>query len=416
MKEMEKVRLKDVIDVKKMEEILQNFSDVTGLGAIIATPDGKNITKPINFTEHCLLVRDTLHGKKGCFRSDAELGMLSLQKGGVAISPCHCEIIDLAAPLLVNGKCWGYVLCGQVFLSPPTEEMVKRATDRAKNFGIAPDVYLEKFSKIKVVSQDYLIAAGNMLQVIASYLIELGLNKLMQEKLLEETKRRSEYENIIKTLELKTLQSQVKPHFLFNTLNTAARLAYLENAPRTAELVYSLASLLRYSLRNPDQLVSLKEEISCLKHYLHIQEIRYGDHIKSQIDVPTEIENILLPIMTLQPIVENAIIHGLEEKEEGGIITIRAYQKDETIFIEVRDNGVGIDKKMLEVIKGNIEEGKGHLTGLGLQNVDRRLKMYFGKESGLEITSEKGNGTLVVLKIPIIKKGVENNEIQSNDL
>jgi sensor histidine kinase YesM len=294
--------------------------------------------------------------------------------------------------------------------------MVKRATDRAKNFGIAPDVYLEKFSKIKVVSQDYLIAAGNMLQVIASYLIELGLNKLMQEKLLEETKRRSEYENIIKTLELKTLQSQVKPHFLFNTLNTAARLAYLENAPRTAELVYSLASLLRYSLRNPDQLVSLKEEISCLKHYLHIQEIRYGDHIKSQINIPTEIENILLPIMTLQPIVENAIIHGLEEKEEGGIITIRAYQKDETIFIEVRDNGVGIDKKMLEVIKGNIEEGKGHLTGLGLQNVDRRLKMYFGKESGLEITSEKGNGTLVVLKIPIIKKGVENNEIQSNDL
>ncbi|KUJ90152.1 MAG: histidine kinase [Thermoanaerobacter thermocopriae] len=414
---MGEVKLRDVIDVKKAEEILQNFSDVTGLGAIIATPDGESITKPSNFTEHCLLVRDTLHGKKGCFRSDAELGRLSLQKGGVAISLCHCEIIDLAAPLLVDGKCWGYVLCGQVFLSPPTEEMVKRAIDRAKNFGIAPEVYLEKFLKIKVVPQDYIIVAGNMLQIIASYLIELGLNKLMQEKLLEETKRRSEYENIIKTLELKTLQSQVNPHFLFNTLNTAARLAYLENAPRTAEIIYSLASLLRYSLRNLDQLVALKEEISYLKHYLHIQEIRYKDHIKSQIDVPTEIENVLLPVMSLQPIVENAIIHGLEEKEEGGVINIKAYQKDETIFIEVKDNGVGIDKKMLEVIKNDIEKGKGHTTALGLQNVDRRIKMYFGKEYGLEIRSEKGNGTLVVLKIPIIKKEVgKYNEIQSNDL
>ena len=256
-----------------------------------------------------------------------------------------------------------------------------------------------------------------MLQIIASYLIELGLNKLMQEKLLEETKRRSEYENIIKTLELKTLQSQVNPHFLFNTLNTAARLAYLENAPRTAEIIYSLASLLRYSLRNLDQLVALKEEISYLKHYLHIQEIRYKDHIKSQIDVPTEIENVLLLVMSLQPIVENAIIHGLEEKEEGGVINIKAYQKDETIFIEVKDNGVGIDKKMLEVIKNDIEKGKGHTTALGLQNVDRRIKMYFGKEYGLEIRSEKGNGTLVVLKIPIIKKEVgKYNEIQSNDL
>lgn len=127
------------------------------------------------------------------------------KKGGVAISLCHCEIIDLAAPLLVDGKCWGYVLCGQVFLSPPTEEMVKRAIDRAKNFGIAPEVYLEKFLKIKVVPQDYIIVAGNMLQIIASYLIELGLNKLMQEKLLEETKRRSEYENIIKMSFLKLI-------------------------------------------------------------------------------------------------------------------------------------------------------------------------------------------------------------------
>lgn len=83
--------------------------------------------------------------------------------------------------------------------------------------------------------------------------------------------------------------------------------------------------------------------------------------------------------MSLQPIVENAIIHGLEEKEEGGVINIKAYQKDETIFIEVKDNGVGIDKKMLEVIKNDIEKGKGHTTALGLQNVDRRIKNVLWK-------------------------------------
>ncbi|MGB9817502.1 MAG: sensor histidine kinase [Thermovenabulum sp.] len=397
---MPKYKLKDVINKDKLEEILKKFSEATGLAAIIADKDGVNITAPSKFTNHCNLVRSTEKGRKYCYLSDAKLGKLSLQKGGPATSVCHCELVDLAAPLVVEGQCLGYILCGQVFLKPPDEEKIERARKRAINFGIDPDLYLKSFLEIEIVPEKYIYTAGEMLHIISNYIIELGINRLFQERLLEETKRRSEYENAIKSLELKALQSQVNPHFLFNTLNTAARLAYLENANKTAEIIYSLANLLHYSLRNLNQLVTLKEEISCIKYYLYIQQIRYKDHIKASIDVPEELEKYLIPVMSLQPLVENAIVHGLEKKKEGGEVKINAYEKNSDIYIEIIDDGIGIEEKMIKILKQSKEAIDGHTTGLGIYNVDLRIKRYFGQMYGLNIESKLGEGTKVTVKIP----------------
>lgn len=397
---MPKYKLKDVINKDKLEEILKKFSEATGLAAIIADKDGVNITAPSKFTNHCNLVRSTEKGRKYCYLSDAKLGRLSLQKGGPATSVCHCELVDLAAPLVVEGQCLGYILCGQVFLKPPDEEKIERARKRAINFGIDPDLYLKSFLEIEIVPEKYIYTAGEMLHIISSYIIELGINRLYQERLLEETRRRSEYENAIKSLELKALQSQVNPHFLFNTLNTAARLAYLENANKTAEIIYSLANLLHYSLRNLNQLVTLKEEISCIKYYLYIQQIRFKDHIKASIEVPEELGKYLIPVMSLQPLVENAIVHGLEKKKEGGLLRIVGYEKNSDIYIEIIDDGVGIEEGMIKILKNSKEAINGHTTGLGIHNVDLRIKKYFGSKYGLSIESKLGEGTKVTVKIP----------------
>jgi len=397
--------LVDVIDKHKLREILNKFTEATGLAAIMTDRRGRNITDPSNFTRHCMLVRSTKRGKLGCYASDARLGKLSVKKGGPAIEICHCGIVDLAAPLIVEGRCYGYVLCGQVSMGPPDDKSVENARKRARLFGIDTGEYLKAFMEIKLVPQSQVLSAGEMLHIFSNYIVELGVNSLMQQRLMEEQYRRSELESAVKSLELKALQSQVNPHFIFNTLNMAARLGYLENARQTTEVIYSLASLLRYSIRNLDQFVSLKEEISYIEHYLYIQQIRYKDRIQAHMNIPESLQEFLIPVMSVQPIVENAIKHGLENKKEGGMLDIKAFDEGNTINIDIIDNGVGMSPKRLEEINNPLHEKTGHTTGLGISNVDLRFKRYFGPEYGVTIESKQNAGTKVRLRFPKTMKG-----------
>ncbi len=397
---MASYNLVDVINREKLQEILDKFTEATGLAAILADLRGRNITAPSKFTRHCTMVRSNAKGLLGCYASDARLGRLSMKTGRPAMSLCHCGIVDLAAPLIIDGVCCGYVLCGQVFLQPPDERALNKARQRARRFGLEEKEYMESFLEIEVVPEKRVMAAAEMLYIVASYIVEMGASQLMQARLLAEERRRAELENALRALELKALQSQVNPHFLFNTLNAAARLAYLENASRTGEIVYSLASLLRYSLRNIDKLVCLKDEITHIKHYLYIQEVRYKDRIRAVIEVPEHLGDVLLPVMSLQPLVENAIVHGLEKKEEGGEVKILACEVGDIVKLEVIDNGVGMGREVLERLSRSGPTGTGHTTGLGILNVDLRLKRYFGSPYGLQLESEPGRGTKVTLIFP----------------
>ncbi|AEE92092.1 Histidine kinase [Tepidanaerobacter acetatoxydans Re1] len=393
-------KLTDVIDKIKLREMLAKFTEATDLAAIPCDLTGKNITDPTNFTRHCHMVRSTEMGKKLCYASDEEHGRASMEQGKPIIFPCHCGLMDLAAPIVVEGKCYGYILCGQVFLEPPEAENIRQARVRAEKFGLDVNDYVQSFLEVKVFTKQRLISATEMLNIFSNYIVELGINNLMQQRLLEEERLRLQLENTLHAMELKVLQSQLNPHFLFNTLNTAARLSYLENAKRTEEIIYSLASLLRYSLRNLEQFVSLKEEITYIQHYLHIQKARYQDQLKTTIDVPEKLQDILIPVMTLQPLVENAIIHGLEQKEDNWELIIKAYEEQEMLIIEIIDNGVGMDSKTLNELNNFTRKGKGHITGIGIPNVDIRIKRYFGSEYGIEVDSKLGNGTVTRLTLP----------------
>jgi two-component system LytT family sensor kinase len=393
-------KLTDVIDKVKLRDMLEKFTEATDLAAIPCDLTGKNITDPTNFTRHCHMVRSTEIGKKLCYASDEKHGRISMEQGKPVIFPCHCGLMDLAAPIVVEGKCYGYILCGQVFLEPLEAEDIRRAKIRAKKFGLDVDDYVQSFLDVKVFTKDRLIAATEMLNIFSNYIVELGINNLMQQRLLEEERLRLQLENTLHAMELKVLQSQLNPHFLFNTLNTAARLSYLENAERTGEIIYSLANLLRYSLRNLEQFVTLKEEITYIQHYLHIQKARYQDQLKTAIDVPEKLQDILVPVMTLQPLVENAIIHGLEQKEDNWKLKIKAYEEQVLVVIEIIDNGVGMDNKTLKELNNFTRKGKGHITGIGIPNVDIRIKRYFGSQYGIEVDSRLEDGTITRLTLP----------------
>ncbi|MCZ2258483.1 sensor histidine kinase [Sporosarcina sp. G11-34] len=226
--------------------------------------------------------------------------------------------------------------------------------------------------------------------------------------LVKEIKDQSELDQLLKEMELKHLQNQINPHFLFNTLNTVSKMAYLEDANSTSRLIESVAALLRHSLGNINDQVTLKDEVNIVQDYFRIQQTRFSERVQFITKIDESSLDIEIPRLTLQPLVENAFIHGIEEREEGGIISIKIEQTDEFVVIEVSDDGEGIDKEKIEQLLSLStvkDDHVGHSTGIGLTNVIRRLQLYYQMKNVVEIESEKGQWTTIRLLLPKSGKG-----------
>jgi len=252
---------------------------------------------------------------------------------------------------------------------------------------------------IKVTSKDELKLLTETFNQMRKNIIEL----------VNEIKDKSELDKLLKELELKNLQNQINPHFLFNTLNNIAKMAYLEEAPETTRLIESVSSLLRYNLENIDRPSTLKDEINVVKEYFYIQQTRFGDRISFYTHVDESCMQAPIPRLTLQPIVENAFIHGVESKEEGGNITLSIFKKAEQIYIEVIDDGLGMDPETKARLLNYVNDEdlhqeeqhkrSGHSTGIGVMNVIKRLQLFYQEKDVVEIESELGRGTTFRLKI-----------------
>ncbi|MEW9108326.1 MAG: sensor histidine kinase [Cytobacillus gottheilii] len=211
---------------------------------------------------------------------------------------------------------------------------------------------------------------------------------------------------LLQESQFRGLQSQINPHFLFNTLNTLSKKAYLEGSEETSNLLVSVAGILRYNLKQLDRSVSLQEEVLVLQQYMDIQKARFTDRLQLHIDVDSACLNVPIPALTLQPIIENAVIHAVEPNIEGGVIYFRIKEEGGFVLVEIEDNGNGMpEEKIQQILEERPVQTEGHSTGIGFPNVVKRLRLFYGCEDVIEIISEKGSGTKVVLKIN--KQGVE---------
>lgn len=213
---------------------------------------------------------------------------------------------------------------------------------------------------------------------------------------------------LLKESQLRSLQSQINPHFLFNTLDTLSKKAYLEGSQQTSDLIVSVANLLRYNLRNMDRAVTLQDEVEVLLQYIDIQKARFTDRLRFVQEVDETALFYQIPSLTLQPIIENSVIHAVEPSEEGGTVIFRIYQRDDRIMVEIEDDGAGISekkiKKMLNDTPPEPAKGKGHSTGIGFSNVVRRLRLFYGREDIIDIVSRPGEGTKVILQLPQVRR------------
>lgn len=209
----------------------------------------------------------------------------------------------------------------------------------------------------------------------------------------------------LKDTQLKYLQSQINPHFLFNTLNACAQLAMLEGADRTYTYVQNVADFYRYNVQKKDGVATLAEEIGLVDNYIYIINVRFSGEIHFIKEIEEGVTDVPMPAMILQPLVENSINHGLRDVEWEKKIWLSVYRENNRICVSVRDNGIGISPEQTQSILNNDLNGNGlqeHTTGVGLRNVIGRLRLFYNRDDVMEITSTgSGMGTEVAVFIPV---------------
>jgi len=253
----------------------------------------------------------------------------------------------------------------------------------------------------------------NYLEVNESYKDEVNelikaFNNMMHENniLVNEVYKRNLEK---KSLEIKVLQAEINPHFLYNALDKANWMAFTYNAKDIMKFLKLLSNFYRRSLSGGRSIVSINDEIEHVRSYVDIQKIKTDDQFEVIYNIPPEILNYSIPKITLQPIVENAIIHGIQEADDRkGLIMIEGSINNSIIKLSVKDNGIGMNNDKLKEILINIQKESDSSESYGLKNVNQRIKHYFGDKYGINISSEYGRGTVVEIIFPALIINEEN--------
>ncbi|MDF2545166.1 MAG: histidine kinase [Anaerosolibacter sp.] len=268
--------------------------------------------------------------------------------------------------------------------------------------------YKESNKVLRLFHEGYIFKGVFRLRVPFNHESALAFQKFKEiidtKELIESSKKHAEY---------LALQNQINPHFLYNTLEGIRSEALIEGVDSIANMTEALATFFRYTISNVDKLVSLEDEIANVENYYKIQKFRFEEKLDFQVDFQGDIDKETLkariPKLTLQPIFENAIFHGVERKMGKGILILKVIGTGKRLIITISDNGVGIEEERLSILNKKLrgaslehmKEDK-HEGGIALLNVSNRIKLIFGDEYGLYVYSKLGAGTDVEITIPLI--------------
>jgi two-component system sensor histidine kinase YesM len=234
---------------------------------------------------------------------------------------------------------------------------------------------------------------------------ELGMSfNIMIEKIRELLQSKIKEQENLKKAELRALQAQINPHFLYNTLDTIIWMAEAQKTDQVVEIVSALSNFFRISLSKGRDWITVGEEIERTKSFLTIQRMRYRDIMDFKIEADERVVNNTVLKLILQPLVENALYHGIKNKRRGGTIIVRAMQRNgDEVLLEVEDNGIGFTPEKLDQLQAELSDDSGEEnfdSGFGIGNVNKRIRLYYGKQYGLTVTSEYNVGTCATLIIP----------------
>ncbi len=283
-------------------------------------------------------------------------------------------------------------------ITGPLSSLAKRANEVSRGELDGEPLRIDSKDEVGVVTG----AFNQMVSSLKDY-IEQVKDNVEKESAMKEKELRMNA--ALKDAQLKYLQAQINPHFLFNTLNAGAQLAMLEGADRTNTYIQKMADFFRYNIKKDHELVKIADEIELVDNYVYILNVRFSGDIHFEKNIDEELTGIEIPSMTLQPIIENAVNYGIRNIDWEGLITLSLYRDGDRACISVKDNGIGMPQEKIERILSDeliSSESKGDSNGIGLNNVIARLDLHYNTDNIVNIYSEGENkGTEVVIRIPI---------------
>lgn len=307
----------------------------------------------------------------------------------------NVETISYLMLIIIVTLCSIFIFLFSSYIANPINGLIEISKNLARG-----DLDVKKMEIKSYNEMGLLIETFNHMSVnIRNLVYDLEKKNEVEALLLKEELKNSRMEEMLKESRFLALQSQINPHFLFNTLNTISRSVNFEPPEVTKKLIQSLSQLFRYNLEHDEKCIAIEDELEIVQKYLFIQEFRFHDRLSVSIKMDPCCNNIRIPKLTLQPLVENSLIHGLEDTDRKGIIHIQVKRRGENILIRVFDNGVGIPKKRIdELLNPSFPNRTGLATSVGLGNIIHRIE--FLNRGIINIISKPDCWTMVSISIP----------------
>jgi len=299
---------------------------------------------------------------------------------------------------------FGYVFTN--YLTRPIRQLAIASNLMAKGQFNIDVVTVESKDEVGILANRFNKMNANIKQLVTDLNEKAQVEKMLHEQELHN----AEIQRLLHDAKYTSLQSQINPHYLFNTLNMIARTSMFEGAEKTTRFIQSLSKIFRYHLEDHSKAVSLRREVEIIEEYIFIQNERFSGRIKVDLiyDQSLNLETVFIPCFTIQPLVENGIIHGLESLVEGGRLRIKISSEEGRVHIRIVDNGIGIEQSRLaEILADSHREDT---RGIGIFNVASRLRLFYHADC-MVIRSKPGLGTLVLIDIPNIAITQEEDHI-----
>lgn len=385
-----------------LAEICQNFAESVRLAVTLCDREGNQLIESVRLPAFCVLCAKRQANE--CLRRVADG---SEQEQRFALIQCSFGVFSVQAPIRINDRVWGYLGCGYGRIAPLTEDEQARMR---QCFGPDDSAQAEAaYDSMELISRNHLQSVAETLSLVSAALARIITQSVWESqltsyrlRLANEKRRQAELENALSKARLKVLESQVNPHFLFNTLNTIAQLSLMEGAETAASLTYALSDILHRSLGETDSVVTINDELNHIKDYLHIQQTRFPDKFTVDVQMTPGVETVKIPAMMLIILVENAILHGFRNIRWPGKLVINCGIDGERAYVEVTDNGTGMPETVLRAIneQQRTDEGTAMYRGIGLNNIYRRLRHYYGDQASFTIAQQPRGGIKVRIELP----------------
>lgn len=402
--------LRDLVDPGLLQNMLEELSNAIGLSITIQDHEGHLMNQPANIPRFCMRYSEFC---ENCYLKDSKTST-GHNRQEYTIQDCCFDLVKVHVPIYFSDRLIGTITCGPVIMneySPKTVDVLSREEER-----LQIDDLIESYHEIKRVTKGRLYAILQSLNKIANYIIDMGSKSLINDEMrnksieiLKEKNARSELERSLFETQMKVIEAQISPHFLFNTLSVIGQLAYMKGAREAAETTFALSGLLRTSLTKANAFVTVEDELKYIEDYVFIQNKRFNDSIKLVVNMSKQMREQVIPFMMLQILVENAILHGFEQLEGTGQLQIEGHMNGKNLSFTVKDNGVGISDEAIEqclldeewrdpdVVKG---------TGIGIKALYQRLKYYY-RDFTFDLGRNESGGTWIHLVLPPEKKKVD---------